>query len=630
MNSFNIAFKMFKNNLKSYGFYLSVMVFAVAVYYNFMVLKYEPAFLKAQDAIQVASIAASVTSFILVVFLIFFISYSSSFFMKQRKKEIAMYSLMGISNAKIGAIFSIESIFTGITSIAAGLSLGILFSRLFMMAITKVTLLDVAITFTIPEKGIIELCIVFGVIFLAVSLDIFIHIARSKLIDLIRESSKEEKKPKFMLIRAILAILLIGAGYYFSKYLTLALPVVFVVSLGTFWLFGALLPTITKALIKNKAVLYKGVRIISINNITFRIKSNYKALAMLAVMTATTITAFGTSLSLRYYVDETHHIEFPYSFSYVSDDKTLHEKIAENISKSKHKLILDKKIEFIKTKIKIDTGYGNGFNNIAVVKSSDFLKVYESLRTHYGDKAPEIKSVADNNAQIILSAATLGNFITFEGREGQINDQKFNVISDFKAPFFGTGEPLGNTECMIISDEAYEKLAKTYKPQTFNGFIVSDPKNSLELSLQIKKLMPHDIKLTDYATKYKSTYTYMGLFYFLGSFMSIVFIFATGSIMYFKILSEALADKNKYDILKKIGMSKNEIKSSVSMQVGLSLLLPLLIGILHSIFAIASLRNQLGISLVVPALIAVAIYILCYGFFFLATTKKFMKIVYTD
>ncbi|MCX7773291.1 MAG: FtsX-like permease family protein, partial [Clostridia bacterium] len=258
MNSFNIAYKMFRTNLKAYGFYLAVMIFAVAAYYDFMMLKYDPGFLKARDTIQVAKMASSVTSFILVVFLIFFITYSSSFFMKQRKKEIGIYSLMGISSRKIGYIFAIESLFTGIVAIAAGLAIGILFSRLFLMAVAKVALLNASISFSIPIKGVQELVYVFGFIFLFVSIQHFISVWRSKLIDLIRDASKEEKEPKFKLIRAILSVLLIGAGYYFSKYIALELFVVIAVVVGTYWLFGALIPTVAKLLTNNKAVLYKG------------------------------------------------------------------------------------------------------------------------------------------------------------------------------------------------------------------------------------------------------------------------------------------------------------------------------------------------------------------------------------
>ena len=627
MNSFNIALKMFRNNLKSYGFYLAVMIFAVAVYYEFMVLKYEPNFLIAKDIIMAAKSSSSVTSFILIVFLFFFVWYSGSFFLKQRKKEIAIYSLMGISSRKIGRIFAIESLFTGVTSILMGLGFGILLSRLFLMAVAKVALLDVSVGFSIPAAGVKELLLVFGTIFIVLSANSFVSVVRSKLIDLIRDSQKEEKEPKLKAIRAILSILLIAAGYYLSRNIALALIVVILVSMGTYWLFGALLPTIAKSLTNRKNILYKGVRIVSISNLSFRIKGNYRSLAMLAILTATTVTAFGTSLSLKYYVEETHHIEFPYSFSYNLDDKKTDDRVVETINSSKHKLLAREKIEYFKLDAKVEGSMYQGANNFLVVKYSDFLRISEDIERQYPGKVQKFKAIEGNQTILIASPATIAGLMNFTGKKATTENGSYIITQRLKTPLFGSGK-LYQSDSMIVTDKEYEKLAKNKEIQVFNGYIVSDAKNSLELAKSLMKDMPKGTDLFTYATKYKGTLAFMGLFYFLGSFMSIVFIFATGSIMYFKILSEGLADRGKYDILKKIGMSRKEIKNAVAIQVGLSLILPLIIGIIHSLFAIDVLRDMLEYSLIIPTLWAIAIYLLFYGIFYIATVRKFMKIVY--
>ena len=637
MNSFSIAIKMFKSNLRSYGFYLAVMVFSVAVYYDFMVLKYSPDFLKARDAIQSAQIASSVTSFIMVVFLFFFIWYSSSFFLKQRKKEIAIYTLMGISTRKIGRIFAIESLFSGLASIIAGLGVGILFSRLFLMTVAKVALLNVSIGFVIPLKGIKELLIVFGAIFLLTSVNSFISISRSKLIDLLKDSSKDESEPKLKLVRAILSIVLIAIGYRLSKNLLMELFVVILVVIGTYWLFGALLPAITKYLSGNKSILYKGVRLISISNISFRIKANYRSLAMLAIMTATTISAFGTSLTLKYYVEETRYINFPYSFSYVERDSKVNDKVINEINSSGHKLLLNENIEYIKVKSKFNKGFFTGTNIMTVIKYSDFDKVTKKLKKYYPDKIPLYYPVSDTEALLARASGTLtlnsyseeGVQCLLENKEDAIHsgNSGYKIAKVLKTPLFGNGS-IGLSDCLIVSDRQYEKLSVGHKPETFHGVIVSDAEKSQKLSDDINKLLPQNALFSSYVLNYEGLYSFMGLFYFLGSFMSIVFILATGSIMYFKILSEGLADKEKYGILKKIGMTRKEIYQSVSMKVGLSLILPLIIGIIHSLFAIDVLRGVMGLSLTVPALTAIITFVAFYGIFYFFTTKKFMKMIY--
>lgn len=412
-----------------------------------------------------------------------------------------------------------------------------------------------------------------------------------------------------------------------SKKIAYDLIVVILVVIGTFWLFGALVPTIAKLLTNKKSILYKGVRIVSINNIAFRIRTNYRSLAMLAVMTATTITAFGTSLSLKYYVDETRHLEFPYSFSYILNDENVENGVIEAINSSRHRLLLKEKIGYINVKVAMDAGMGYDEYNSPAIKYSDFVKLSEDMKKQYPGKIPDFKEIKGKQVIMVISPATVGGFFSFEGKNIDIENKDYSIIREMKTPVFGSGK-LYQENCLVISDAEYEKLSKNHNKTVFNGFIVSDPKNSLELAKNIRELLPKDVRLSAYVAEYMTVYSFMGLFYFLGTFMSIVFIFATGSIMYFKILSEGLADKAKYDILRKIGMTAHEIRKAVSMQVGLSLILPLAVGIIHSLFAIDALRNMLGFSLVVPILTAIAIYAVFYAFFYAATTRKFMKLVY--
>ena len=214
MNSFSIALKLFKTNARTYGYYVAVMVFAVAVYYDFMYLKYNARVMETTEMIQMAKIASAMTSFILLVFLIFFMWYSSSFFLKQRKKEIGIYLLTGIENSKIALVFAIESLLIGAAAVACGLVLGILLSKLFMMILAKVILLEVTIAFTIPIKSVIETAITFAIIFFALSVRSYVSVVRSRLIDLITNARKTEGEPKLKWIRVFLSLILIGAGYY--------------------------------------------------------------------------------------------------------------------------------------------------------------------------------------------------------------------------------------------------------------------------------------------------------------------------------------------------------------------------------------------------------------------------------
>ncbi|MGH4124263.1 MAG: hypothetical protein ACREV6_15160 [Clostridium sp.] len=113
--------------------------------------------------------------------------------------------------------------------------------------------------------------------------------------------------------------------------------------------------------------------------------------------------------------------------------------------------------------------------------------------------------------------------------------------------------------------------------------------------------------------------------------MGLVFMLSTGSIMYMKIMSDAIGDKKKYEILMKIGMNESELYHAVSKQVGLSYTLPLLVGGVYAFMGIGVLQNFLNkyfeISLLQPFLISLGIYVIVYIVFYILTTRKFIKLV---
>lgn len=631
MNSFSIAVKLFKTNIRTYAYYLAVLIFSVAVYYEFMALKYNPEVLKAKEAVGMAAAAAQITSFVLLIFLVFFIWYSSSFFLKQRKKEIGIYSLMGISNVKTGLVFAIESLFLGITAVGAGLLTGILMSKLFFMALARMALLNVTIDFFIPVNGIYELLITFGIIFLALSARNFISVVRSRLIDLINDSKKEEGTPRLKAVRGILSILFIGLGYYISRNnfsaITMLVIVVLVV-VGTYWFFGSFMSTVMIFLLGRKEILYKGTRIISISNIAYRLKSNYRSLAVLAVIAATTITAFGTSLSLKYYIDNTADIQFPYSFSYVSSDPALDKKVEETIAASGHSQLLKEQIRYLSIQNAQIEGSGMEALRLLVVGWGDFKRISGELQPEDTDKTLVEASPGDTEAYYIFAPITIATTIDYSKRLLDYNTGSLTISDCLKTPLFGDGAN-GLTPCIIVSDAKYSEMKASFVEKTFIGLKVSNAEASEELAAKLSKTVPKKAGLYTYVSRYRSTYSFVGLFFFLGMFMSIVFIFATGSIMYFKLLSEGLADRHKYEVLSKIGMSRDEIRSAISSQVGMSLIMPLLLGIVHSLFAINALEGILNYDLTVPMLAAISVFAVFYGAFYIMTTKKFMDMVTT-
>lgn len=634
MNSFSIAFNNFKRNIKTYSLYLMSMIFSVLVYYNFVALKYNPDFQVANNSQWIKG-ASQAVSYLLLIFIIFFIWFSSKFFLKQRKKEIGIYAFMGVSNFQIAFIYAIEVLLIGITAIVVGGFLGVVFCKLFLMMLAKVAILNMKIRFFFSFKAIGETALIFFVIFIINSILGYIDIARSKLIDLFNASKTEEKPAKLNYIKGILAIILIGIGYYFAKNAKgvkflkdIPLAVGFVTA-GTYWLFGSTYSIIMRFVLNRKKILYRGINIVSISNISFRIKSNYRTLATVAILIAVTLTCYGTVSSIKYFSEESNDIQTPYAVSYISNDNNVKKEVKNKI-KENNNIVFEESSKFIFVKPNIKTEFSLRNEDTAVIKYSDFVRISTN---HEAKKLNKIKkySLKEKEAFYLDPPTVVASLIDYSEANIEINNENYIIKNSFKTPLFGLGVP---TATLVLNDNDYNKLKTTVKEYEFNGIKIDNTENIKDLLSNLQKIQSSDdtFKKSLFAStnKDKSSRSLMGIVYFLGAFLALVFIIATGSIIYFKVISEAYMDKEKFRILRNTGMTEWEANKAVSRQIGLSYILPLIVGIIHSCVAMSVLSNLMSYNIIIPTIKSIIVFAVVYGMYFIGTTKKYMKIVMED
>ena len=635
MNSLGIAFGNFKRNIKVYGLYIMSMIFSVLVYYNFVALKYNPDFERAKEFTQYIKGTSTVVAYLLLLFIIFFVWFSSSFFLNQRKREIGIYAFMGVTNSEIALIYSIEFIFMGVTAIIVGLLLGIMFCKLFLMMLAKVAIMNMKIRFFISYKAIVETIITFFIIFLINSILGYINIVRTRLIDLLNASKREEVYPKVSYIKGILSLIFIGIGYYFARKAgwgngaifikNLPLAIVFVV-IGTYWLFGAACSVVMKFMINKKKILYRGVNIVSMSNIAFRIKNNYRTLAAVAILVAITLTSYGTVSSLKYFVSIRDYIQAPYEISYISKDNSkIKSKVHDKLKESNKNLILEENVKFLVLKPHIEnkTEFKMEDSDTAGVKYSDFIRVSRDLKAR-NLKEIEKEKLLKGEAFYIQTPTVVMSLINLEKVKAYIDGKSYFIKKTYKTPLFGNGIP---TECLILNDEDYNLLKNKNEEYDFSGLKINKADDIKKTAGKLRAI--DEIKDTLYVTSGKdaSSYSTFGIIYFLGAFLALVFIIATGSIIYFKLVSEAYIDKGKYSILKRIGMTDREIYSASARQIGISYLFPLIVGIVHSSVAMSVLSDLMNYNIIMPAILSIVIFIFVYGIYFIVTTKKYLKIV---
>ena len=553
MNSFKIALMNFKNNIKVYRLYIMAMVFAVATYYNFWNLNFNKQVQESQKFSVYIKGAASMVTVFMVIFLIFFIMYSSKFFLNERKKEIGLYSFMGIDNRKIGFIFASENILLGLVSLVLGLGLGILFSKLFMMLLSKVALLDIIFRFQISKEAIFITIGTFLLIFILSFVKGYIEIIRMNLIDLINASKKEEEAPKGSIVKGLLSLAVILLAYVVAlRYkdigfqISLKLAVVFVI-LGSTWFFSSFFTLFMKNIIGDKRILYRGINIFSLSNIYFRIQDNYKTLAAVTVLITSSITAFATVGSVRYFVDQNYSVDIPYTISYLKENDREEDILKETIRD--YKVLVDNEIEFLQN------------DEYAFLRYRDFER---TIRTLNPDNTEALSYRIDDKS--VLKITKPGVMLSIFGQDKvfEFMGKGYTIKKNLKVGVFG--DFIGKTT-LVVSDREYEKIKASCQEYTYKGVLLEDseekPVDHKKLTLDLLEGFGKD-KL--FFTKLKldlSRYNMAGIVYFLGGFLYSVLMFATGSILYFKVLSESYKERDRFEILKNIGTTREERREAV-------------------------------------------------------------------
>ncbi|MPL95981.1 ABC transporter permease protein YxdM [bioreactor metagenome] len=631
MSVFNIAYNNFKNNIKVYTMFFISMIFSVVVLSNFLIMMNGDAMKVLGDMNEEYSkLILQVITVILVIFMFFFIWYASNIFLRNRKKEIGIYAFMGLDSSVIGKIYFIEMMLIGVSASLIGTIIGVVLSKFFQIIVFKIADFNIDVTFNVSINSIIYTVLIFMCIFLFMSIKGFISIVRSKIVDLLNASKKQEKMPKvnfLIYIVAIISLVLIGYGYYLvNKEATDALKTLILVCIGTYGLFGAVFQVVFNLLINKKSILYKGANIITINNLAYRFKKNYTVYATIAILTATTTTVLGTAFSMKKTYENSQRNITLYSLAISSKDEFNSEEVANKLKEiGEEKYSLETKVLKIKSTLKDVPQYEN---DEYIVVSYDNLS---NILKGNGDEKDLVKfneeMVQGNNAIYIERPGTLMSLLS-NIKDVTLNDVKFNISESTRIRIFG--EAL-NYVTIIVNNDEYEKLRETATEINFYGIKIENEENIINVIEEIGKNLNLETTQGFYGQYELKTIEWVKFVYAIGGFLFLVMVLAEASIIYIKIYSDANEDKQKYKTLLNIGASKKDISKSISREVALFYFIPLAVGSIHSYFAINVLadfmKENLNFVYLLSLLICIAIFIVnciisIMGFKKIIGTKK--------
>lgn len=631
MNCFRLSYKLFKNNIKVYKLYLLITTVSAAALYNFLSIKNNYAFISISQRLQAATTVSISCGFVLICTVVYFIFSADKFFMLNRQKETALYMLIGVKKSKITQVFIIESLFIGVLSILSGLVFGIILSKLFFMLLAKSIHLNVDIPFQISLNSIYTVILVFSCIFAAVAYRKYRIVKRSKLIDMMNAVKLKEGPQRLKYFKGVLGITLILFGYaaavMIKKWeIDLMLSSVLAllcVSIGTYFFFQSFMAVVFHRIIKNKKFIYRKARLLSISNVYFRLRDNYRNLAMTAILCAAAITALGLSLSFKEIAKRQEVKETPYSFCYETYDKASKQKMSKMILKNQineNKFILGN-VSYKNYTKKVD------YNREAVIISNSTLRKNFKF-IHY--KYPNYIEPKGKGVVFISSASTLSSPFNLDEKEIEINNKDYFIKAQKDdIPFTGIIDKFGIKNVYVLEDREYEKAKKGFKERTLSFVKIEENQNYNQLISEIEKSAAK-VKIYTYINQHTWDYYAAEIFYFLGMVMSVIFMLSMFSTIYFKILKDAFMDREQYVILKKLGMSRNQIKKSVYMQVMMFFILPGSIAVLHSMVAMRMLEQIMNFSFKIQFTISLGVYLGIMTLFYIFISSNYVNMVYEE
>ncbi|MEC2074993.1 ABC transporter permease [Metabacillus fastidiosus] len=639
MTLFNIASKNIRKNFKNYFIYFASMIFSIVIYFTFVSLKYAKSIQVASDTSPKISSAFSGAAVVLLIFVAIFIWYSNSFFTRKRKKEVGLFSLLGVRKKQIGQMLFYENFIMGVLALIIGIALGAVLSKFFIFILMK-TMGYAAIThFAIPTAAIINTVIVFTIITLITSIQGYLLIYRFKLIELFQADKEGEKEPNSSFFIAFFSIVLIGTGYWLALqdiitsnvwkqlgFMVTALIILVTVILGTYLLFSTFTVYLLKMSRKNKKSYWKGINLIGTSQLLYRIKGNARTLSIIAVLSATTLTAVGTAYSFYYNNRTNAELANPNSMMFIAANKNISNEV-NNLIKydEKHDILYHENVKALQidADVKNLNSIFSGDNvNYTIISNDEFHKLAKK------QKRDEFLSLKENEAAVLDAAYMeewspkyIGKTVSLKVND---RDEKitFKYLKKYNVLNLQTA-----SATVVISNELFTKLTEEISTVNMEIYKISNEDDAKQLTKDIEKIMPDEASFSSFYRDYASGLESSGLLIFMGGFLGLVFLAATGSVIYFKQLTEANSDKDRYKILHKIGVDKKEIRKSIAKQVLFIFLLPLLAGISHCAVALTALSKLMQMNLVIPVVICMGIYTSIYIVYYFLTVNAYYKIV---
>ncbi|MCM1157561.1 MAG: ABC transporter permease [Bacteroidales bacterium] len=698
MMLFKLSVKNIRKSIKDYTIYFLTLILAVAIFYMFNSLDSQQAMLVMSSSTRtvvelMVDLIAGVSVFVAVI-LGFLIIYANNFLIKRRKKEFGLYMTLGMGKGKISRILLIETVFIGLFSLTVGLLIGIFGSQLMSILVGKLFMADMSeFKFIFSKEALLKTCLYFGIMYVAVMLFNAVTISKCKLIDLLTASRKNEKvkmkNPVLCVAVFLTAVSLLGYAYYkvtgdiesLDTIDKLTGPVL-MGCVSTFLIFWSMSGFILRLVQSRKNVYLRGTNLFVLRQIHNKINTTVVSMTIICLLLFMTISVLSSSLSLNNSMtkdleemtpvdinlyktanlpetDEYTKVQIEDSRLSVSDtlknagmDMSLLKDVVEINIYATNELTLKDTLGDVCDEIREEYPFFPYDTAQEIVRLSD----YNRIAKEYGIPEYELREdeyiilcnydyIKDNARDRALAA---GSKITVAGQEYNSRYKECQPgFIEMSTSHTNSGIILVPDSCKLTDEmKKLHFLSANYNVDTqeekekIESIFVNYGENSEdygENSEVLDKILDSGIQL-DGMTKIAIVESSRGvavIIIFVAIYLGVIFLIASSAILALKELTENSDNKQRYTVLRRIGVDEGMINQALFRQIGIFFLLPLVLAVIHSVFGIQFALKLIALQVkpedMLPSVIGTAVFLVAvYGGYFLATYTGSKNIIKED
>lgn len=619
------AFNNVLRNKRLYIAYFLSSMFTVMVFFTFAIFAFHPAF-SGPDVNSNALFGMGVAGGIIYIFSFFFVLYSMSSFLQSRKKEFGLLMMLGASNRQIRLLVFLENILIGFFATVSGILAGLVFAKVILLIAENVLIITESLNFYFPTLAIVVTFISFLILFFFISIFVSFILRTNKLIDLIKGDKKSKGEPKASLFLSILAGLLLLVGYVIAisvegiLVVYALVPVVLLVTLGTYLLFTQLSVYFIRKIKGNKSIFWKKTNMLLFSDLSFRMKDNARTFFLVAIISTVAFSAIGTLYGFQSYITKGIKEINRYTFTYSPLEEDSEEVIAKDKSKM-NTLIENEKLDVSSEEAQLNYYKLAGEKkNVLIARASDYNRFAELIgETKIHPKEDEAIVVEQSDAVLKeggqkSSKKLLETAIPLKGGRELTPSRVIDaaVLTEISAYY-------------VVNDKIYDQLDEPIKSKLSVVWQAEEGQEDKVLAVgeQLDEELSYKAFSVDYAI-YQINKAF-GPILFIGLFIGIVFFVSAGSFLYFRLFTDLEEEKRKFQSIAKIGLMETELKRVVTRQIALLFFSPIIVALIHGSVALIALSNMFDFNITREAALVLGSFAFIQILYFLIVRYFYVK-----